>query len=187
MISSTICIHYNPANSININTILITFFKYVPRKIIVEYKIIDSVSYWLIEAQKCNFCSCIILGEPLEKQQQKSTVQHKYGMQTLGKVPNTRRGPVNLPSLKAEHSGSDTAVSLVPTSAPGWGKQDATSSTNTTTSSVSFYVVSDSFCILFHTLIYLHVSRLQCMDAFHVTLCVIYRVVIFLMPTIGIS
>lgn len=58
-------------------------------------------------------------------------------MQTLGRVPNARRIPVNLPSLKSEHSGVDTAVSLVPPGGPGWGKQDATSTTTTTPSSVS--------------------------------------------------
>lgn len=46
-------------------------------------------------------------------------------MQILGRVPNARRPPANLPSLKSEHSGSDTAVSLVPSGGPGWGKQDA--------------------------------------------------------------
>lgn len=53
-------------------------------------------------------------------------------MQTLGRVP-ARRGPVNLPSLKSEHSGSDAAVSLVPAGGPGWGKQDANSTTTSTT------------------------------------------------------
>lgn len=67
-------------------------------------------------------------------------------MQILGRVPNARRPPANLPSLKSEHSGSDAAVSLVPSGGPGWGKQEssptpqptsATSSATTqTTSSV---------------------------------------------------
>ncbi|CAG9836920.1 unnamed protein product [Diabrotica balteata] len=54
-------------------------------------------------------------------------------MQSLGKVPNARRAPANLPSLKAEHSGTDAAVPLVPPGAPGWGKQD-TSTTGTSQS-----------------------------------------------------
>lgn len=66
-------------------------------------------------------------GENLEKQQQKSSsIYIKHGMQSLGKVPNARRAPANLPSLKAEHSGTDAAVPLVPPGAPGWGKQDPT-------------------------------------------------------------
>lgn len=58
-------------------------------------------------------------------------------MQSLGKVPSARRAPVNLPSLKSEHSGTDTAVSLVPSGGAGWGKQDATSTP--TTSTVSYF------------------------------------------------
>lgn len=44
-------------------------------------------------------------------------------MQSLGKVPNARRAPANLPSLKSEHSDSGAAVPLVPPGATGWGKQ----------------------------------------------------------------
>lgn len=51
-------------------------------------------------------------------------------MQILGRVPNARRPPANLPSLKSEHSGSDTAVSLVPSGGPGWGKQDTSTPTS---------------------------------------------------------
>lgn len=53
-------------------------------------------------------------------------------MQSLGKVPCARRPPVNLPSLKSEHSGNDSAVSLVPSGGPGWAKQDANSTTTPT-------------------------------------------------------
>ncbi|XP_056642494.1 uncharacterized protein LOC130448914 [Diorhabda sublineata] len=68
-------------------------------------------------------------GENLEKQQQKSSsVYIKHGMQILGKVPNARRAPANLPSLKSEYSGTDAAVPLVPPGAPGWGKQDSSNS-----------------------------------------------------------
>lgn len=76
-------------------------------------------------------------GESSEKQQQKSTLPLKHGMQSLGRVPSARRPPANLPSIKSEHSGTDAAVSLVP-SGPGWGKQEpSTSSTSTTPSTVS--------------------------------------------------
>jgi len=44
-------------------------------------------------------------------------------MQSLGKVPNARRAPANLPSLKSEHSESGAAVPLVPPGSTGWGKQ----------------------------------------------------------------
>lgn len=44
-------------------------------------------------------------------------------MQSLGKVPVTRRAPANLPSLKSENSGSEPAVSLVPTGGAGWGNK----------------------------------------------------------------
>lgn len=84
-------------------------------------------------------------GENPEKQQQKSSALYiKHGMQSLGKVPSARRAPANLPSLKSEHSGTDAAVPLVPPGAPGWGKQDSTttaatvnSQTSTTTTAVS--------------------------------------------------
>lgn len=56
-------------------------------------------------------------------------------MQSLGKVPSARRPPANLPSLKSEHSGSDAAVSLVPSGGPGWGKQDSAPSSTSPTSS----------------------------------------------------
>ncbi|KAL3278373.1 hypothetical protein HHI36_013702 [Cryptolaemus montrouzieri] len=69
-------------------------------------------------------------GESSEKTQQKSTIPYKHGMQSLGKVPNARRPPANLPSLKSEHSGSEAAVPLVPPGAPGWGKQDSNSTPN---------------------------------------------------------
>ncbi|XP_065157791.1 protein PRRC2C-like isoform X2 [Atheta coriaria] len=75
----------------------------------------------------------VSLGESSENKQQKSTLSQKHGMQSLGKVPNTRRPPANLPSLKSEHSGTDTAVSLVPSNGSGWGKQESTVQTSTTT------------------------------------------------------
>ncbi|KRT78275.1 hypothetical protein AMK59_6804, partial [Oryctes borbonicus] len=77
-------------------------------------------------------------GESSEKQQQKSTPAFKYGMQSLGRVPSARRPPANLPSIKSEHSGTDAAVSLVPSGGPGWGKQDsATPSTSAPPSTTS--------------------------------------------------
>ena len=61
-------------------------------------------------------------------------------MQSLGKVPSTRRAPVNLPSLKSEHSGSDPTISLVPTGGTGWGsKQSDAAPPITTTSPVCSY------------------------------------------------
>lgn len=63
-------------------------------------------------------------GENTEKPAQKSSSSYiKHGMQSLGKVPNARRAPANLPSLKSEHSDSGAAVPLVPPGATGWGKQ----------------------------------------------------------------
>lgn len=57
-------------------------------------------------------------------------------MQSLGKVPSTRRAPVNLPSLKSEHSGSDPTVSLVPTGGTGWGSKASDAPPITSTSPV---------------------------------------------------
>lgn len=64
-------------------------------------------------------------GESTEKPAQKSSSSYiKHGMQSLGKVPNARRAPANLPSLKSEHSESGAAVPLVPPGSTGWGKQE---------------------------------------------------------------
>ena len=62
------------------------------------------------------------------KPTQKS-IPTKHGLQSLGKVPTARRAPANLPSLKAEHSGNDPTINLVPAghnSAGGWtaGKEE---------------------------------------------------------------
>ncbi|CAG9772485.1 unnamed protein product [Ceutorhynchus assimilis] len=63
-------------------------------------------------------------GENTEKPAQKSSSNYiKHGMQSLGKVPNARRAPANLPSLKSEHIDSGAAVPLVPPGSTGWGKQ----------------------------------------------------------------
>ncbi|XP_025837147.1 uncharacterized protein LOC108738623 isoform X2 [Agrilus planipennis] len=84
-------------------------------------------------------------GEPLETQHQKNTLPRKHGMQSLGKVPTARRPPANLPSLKSEHTGSDAAVSLVPSGGTGWGKQEGSpSSTTSQTTSVTNSTVSSS-------------------------------------------
>ncbi|XP_022908286.2 protein split ends isoform X1 [Onthophagus taurus] len=72
-------------------------------------------------------------GESLEKAQQKSTLTFKHGMQSLGRVPSARRPPANLPSIKSEHSGTDAAVSLVPSGGPGWGQKQESSTPLTTT------------------------------------------------------
>ena len=47
--------------------------------------------------------------KPLQK-----SIPQKHGLQSLGKVPTARRAPANLPSLKAEHSGNDPTINLVP-------------------------------------------------------------------------
>lgn len=66
----------------------------------------------------------VFQGENTEKPAQKNSSNYiKHGMQSLGKVPNARRAPANLPSLKSEHSDSGAAVPLVPPGATGWGKQ----------------------------------------------------------------
>lgn len=49
--------------------------------------------------------------KPLQK-----SIPQKHGLQSLGKVPTARRAPANLPSLKAEHSGNDPTINLVPSS-----------------------------------------------------------------------
>ncbi|KAK5649329.1 hypothetical protein RI129_000358 [Pyrocoelia pectoralis] len=82
-------------------------------------------------------------GESLETQQQKNTIPRKHGMQSLGKVPTARRPPANLPSIKSEHTGSDAAVSLVPSGGVGWGKQDQ-NSPSTNVPSVSTVTVTTS-------------------------------------------
>ncbi|ENN72642.1 hypothetical protein D910_02464 [Dendroctonus ponderosae] len=73
-------------------------------------------------------------GENTEKPAQKNSSNYiKHGMQSLGKVPNARRAPANLPSLKSEHSDSGAAVPLVPPGATGWGKQQEQGSSQPTT------------------------------------------------------
>ena len=54
--------------------------------------------------------------KPLQK-----SIPQKHGLQSLGKVPTARRAPANLPSLKAEHSGNDPTINLVPSGHGGVG------------------------------------------------------------------
>ena len=61
--------------------------------------------------------------QPEQHQQKNSLPRRNVGMQSLGKIPPTRRVPANLPSLKSEHSGNDLAVSLVPSGSTGWGSK----------------------------------------------------------------
>uniref|UniRef100_A0A1B6C1D3 BAT2 N-terminal domain-containing protein n=1 Tax=Clastoptera arizonana TaxID=38151 RepID=A0A1B6C1D3_9HEMI len=83
-------------------------------------------------------------GESLETQQQKNTLQRRHGMQSLGKVPNTRRPPANLPSLKSEHSGNDPAVSLVPSGGTGWGSKPGEGSAPSTQSTTAITQTSQT-------------------------------------------
>lgn len=73
----------------------------------------------------------------METHQQKSTLPRRHGMQSLGKVPNARRAPANLPSLKSEHSGNDPAVSLVPSGGTGWGSKPGETNPPSTQSTTS--------------------------------------------------
>ena len=62
---------------------------------------------------------------------QQKTLPQKHGLQSLGKVPTARRAPANLPSLKAENSGNDPTISIVPTGSSGWGKDEPNSNSST--------------------------------------------------------
>ncbi|KOB62969.1 Large proline-rich protein BAT2 [Operophtera brumata] len=53
-----------------------------------------------------NSLYCANRNENLEPSSVKSQLSRKHGMQSLGKVPSTRRPPANLPSLKTE-TGQD--------------------------------------------------------------------------------
>lgn len=86
-------------------------------------------------------------GETFEQHQQKNTLPRKHGMQSLGKVPSARRPPANLPSLKSEHSGSDPAVSLVPTGGSGWAATKDSTSTNNTTATTTSSSSSDTVTV----------------------------------------
>ena len=50
----------------------------------------------------------------------------QHGLQTLGKIGQTRRlpPPANLPSLKKENLGNDPRIALVPTGSQGWGAKE---------------------------------------------------------------
>lgn len=98
------------------------------------YKAYSVSTSSLLSFTLSEFCFLHSKGEHSETQQQKNPIPRKHGMQSLGKVPTARRPPANLPSLKSEHTGSDTAVSLVPSGGAGWGKQDSSPSTSTTSS-----------------------------------------------------
>lgn len=92
------------------------------------------------------------LYQPEQHPQKNLLPRRNAGMQSLGKIPPTRRVPANLPSLKSEHSGNDPAVSLVPSGSTGWGSkpgetgpqppQSTTATTPTTQSSTPVSTVA---------------------------------------------
>ncbi|XP_076822186.1 uncharacterized protein LOC143468718 isoform X2 [Clavelina lepadiformis] len=57
-----------------------------------------------------------------------SGTTHRHGLQSLGKVPSTRRvpPPASLPSLKSENLGNDPNVNLVPKDGTGWASKTDT-------------------------------------------------------------
>lgn len=86
-----------------------------------------------------------ILKKTQQKSTVKSTVTYKQGMQILGKVPNARRAPINLPSLKLENSVPDTTTSSIPPLVLGWVKQESASSTSTISPTTTSTSSSNSF------------------------------------------
>ena len=96
--------------SLNINNLYQVSRTYLCRKIHTDLdRILRLLFYYLPQGSAL---------KPLQK-----SIPTKHGLQSLGKVPTARRAPANLPSLKAEHSGNDPTINLVPaghSSSGGW-------------------------------------------------------------------
>lgn len=58
-------------------------------------------------------------GDNIEQSQTKNVLNHRNGMQVLGRLPQKRR-PVNLPSEKSDPTASNNSLNLINRSGSGW-------------------------------------------------------------------